>query len=360
MKQASRQWNKRIHEFFINYGLKQSEADACLYYVVKDNFKLYVVLYVDDGIICGNDVTKMKDLFDRLSVTFKVKGSEAEFFVGIQIKRNRELGILKMFQSAYARKILCRFRHDQCAPLSVPADPSVKFLKNDANDNVECNFPYREAIGSLMFLMVATRPDLAYVVSVLSQFAENPDESHWNGVKRVFRYLSGTIECGITYGKVKNNNLAAYSDSDWAGDANTRKSTTGWMCVLNGGPVAWLSRKQSSIALSATEAEFVALCSVTKEVVWLRKLLSELRYTQKLPTTVHCDNQAAIKLVKNPNVSKRTKHIETQYYYTCEKEKSEEIHVVYTPTNEQLADPFTKALSKPKFVYLMRKGGVGV
>ncbi|XP_071580046.1 uncharacterized protein [Temnothorax nylanderi] len=138
----------------------------------------------------------------------------------------------------------------------------------------------REAIGSLMFLMVATRPDLAYIVSVLSQFSEMPDESHWNGIKRIFRYLKGTIDHGIVFGQFKDNNLVAYSDSDWAGDVNTRKSTTGWLCLLNGGPVAWLSRKQSSIALSATEAEFIALCSVTKEVTWSRRLLNELGYQQ--------------------------------------------------------------------------------
>lgn len=275
---------------------------------MTDDIRLYVILYVDDGIICGNNINTINNLLEKLSNVFKVKSSTAEFFIGMQIKRDRQLGTIKLFQSAYAKKILNKFNHDNCTSLSIPADPGIKFLKADENNNnVLRDIPYRGAIGSLMFLMVLTRPDLAYIVSVLSQFSEMPDKSHWNGIKRVFRYLKGTIDLGIVFGKSKDNTLVAFSDSDWAGDINTRKSTTGWICLLNGGPVAWLSRKQSSIALSATEAEFIALCSVTKEVTWIKRLLSEIHCVQKLPTTVYCDNQAAINLVKNPNCVKAIK-----------------------------------------------------
>ena len=160
------------------------------------------------------------------------------------------------------------------------------------------------------------------------------------------KFYSVRILYGILFGEKQDNALITYSDSDWAGDPNTRRSTSGWICLLNGASIAWQSRKQSSVALSATEAKFRALCSVTKEIVWLRRLLSELHYFQEKPTTVYCDNQAAITLVKNPTSSKRSKHIDTQYYFTCEQRSLQNIDVMYVSTKEQLADPFTKALPK--------------
>lgn len=238
LKQAPRQWNKRIHDFFTAYNLTQSEADACLYYTICNNNKLYVILYVDDGIICGDNSSQINNFLYKLKAEFKVKSSESEFFVGMLIKGDRENKTLKLFQSAYVHKILSRFNNDKSKSLSTSADPNVKFVKTNINKNVNSNFKYREAIGSLMFLMVGTRPDLAYIISVLSQFAENPDDSHWNGVKRVFRYLKGTTDYRISFGKNHDNSLVAYSDSDWAGDINTRKSTTGWICLLNGGAIA--------------------------------------------------------------------------------------------------------------------------
>lgn len=209
LKQAPRQWNKKINKFFLDYGLIQSKSDPCLYYMIIDNVKLYVILYVDDGIICSNNTAKMNDSLSKLSGVFKIKISEAEFFVGMQIKRDRKLRFLKMFQTAYTKRILSKFNHENCMSLSIPADPSIKFLKVDESNSVKHNFPYREVIGSLMFLMVATRPDLAYIVSVLSQFSEMPDESHWNGVKRIFRYLKGTIDHGIDFDQFQDNNLVA-------------------------------------------------------------------------------------------------------------------------------------------------------
>ena len=169
--------------------------------MINDNVRLYVILYVDDGIICSDNLVKMNDLFCKLSLVFSVKSSEAEFFVGMQIKRDRILKTLKLFQSAYTHKILNRFNFDNCASLSIPADPNTKFCKTDEKSNQTYNCPYREAIGSLMFLMVSTRPDIAYTMSVLSHFSEQPNENHWNGVKRVFWYLKGTINYEILFGE---------------------------------------------------------------------------------------------------------------------------------------------------------------
>lgn len=225
-------------------------------------------------------------------------------------------------------------------------------MSNADNETKKINheFPYRQAIGSLMYFMIGTRPDLAYIVGMLSRFMERPQIEHWNAVKRIFRYLKGTTNYGISFGLNTNDaNVIGYSDADFAGDIDTRLSTTGWVCFVNSGPVAWSSRKQTITATSTTEAEFIALCAVTKEIIWLRKLLDDLNCKKVKATEIFCDYQRAITITKTPESIKSTKHIEVKYYFTCEKERNKEINVKYVSTDDQLADILTKPLTGCKF-----------
>lgn len=286
----------------------------------------------------------------QLHKEFKITFSKAEFFVGLQIERSRDKGILKTHQNTYANEILKRFNHENCNPIFTPAEPGIKLSSISQNTKENSNFPYRQAIGSLMYLMVGSRPDIAYIVGVLSRFMENPQNEHWNAVKRVLKYLRGTTDYGITFNyDSRDTTLIAYSDADFAGDIDKRISTTGWICFVNSGPVTWSSKRQTVTATSTTEAEFIALCSVTKEVVWLRRLLKDLDSIQKEPTVVDCDNQRAITIVKTPESIRSTIHIEIQFFFTCEKQKNKEINVQYISTNDQLADTLTKPLSREKF-----------
>lgn len=359
LKQAPRQWNIKIAGFLERHGLTQSKADPCVYYYITNQVILFLALYVDDGLLCSNNCDKMNDLLKALCVDFKIRYNEAEYFVGIQIERDRKRGTLKLHEAAYAQKVLSRFNHSDCSPVSVPADPGIKFSKNCEDDEDSGLFPYREAIGSMMYLMVATRPDLAFIVSVLSQFTEKPSRDHWNGVKRVLRYIKGTMNFGIVYrlGSL-DTELTGFCDSDWAGDIDTRRSTTGWIYLMNRGPVAWSSRKQTATATSATEVEFVALCSATKEAVWLQRLLCEIICREKITIPIYCDNLGAISLVKTPECYKRSKHIDTQYHYTCDKQADHSISVRYIKTDCQLADPLTKALAKGKFQRFRSESGI--
>lgn len=354
LKQASRQWNKCIVEFLTNFGFKQSRIDSCVFTYEMDNNIIYLLLYVDDGLICGNNTEMIEKLLHNLQVEFEITHREAEFFVGLQIQMDRHRGTLKLFQKVYAEKILERFNHMHCHPVSTPAEVGKYFSKDDATA-INSRMPYREAIGSLMYLMVCTRPDIAYIVGVLSRYLEKPSETHWQGVKRILKYLKGTVDHGIHFNLCsKHLQLTTYSDADWGGDPDTRRSISGWAVFLNGGSIAWSSRKQTVTATSTTEAEFVSLCAASKAAKCFRQLINECGHEQQSPTTLYSDNQRAIHLVKNPESTKRTKHIDIQYFYTCEMQQKGEIDVQYLETREQLADIFTKPLSKEKFLYFVQ------
>ncbi|CAK1579062.1 unnamed protein product [Parnassius mnemosyne] len=232
-------------------------------------------------------------------------------------------------------------------PTSTPADVNVIMTKNE-DENI-INFPYRELIGSLLFLCSVSRPDISFAVNVLSRYVNNPSQQHVNAVKRIVRYLINTKDLCIKYGE--SDGLIGYSDSDYASDVDTRKSTTGYIFMMNGGPITWSSQKQKTIALSTTEAEFVAACEAAKEMIWLRQLMLDLGENCKC-VTMFIDNQSAIKLINNPVYHKRTKHIDVKYYFIREKVELGMIKINYVPSKDQLADILTKALSTQTFTYI--------
>jgi hypothetical protein len=163
--------------------------------------------------------------------------------------------------------------------------------------------------------LCVTRPDLNYAVGQVAKYSSNPDQSHINAVKRIFAYVKGTADYGICFGSKKDDCLIAFCDADYAGDIDTRRSTTGYVVMLNGGPVTWGSRQQQCVSLSTTEAKYVAACETTRQISWFRNLLQDVGIVQKAPTPLFCDNQGAIHLSKNPEKHKRTKHIDVQYHY---------------------------------------------
>jgi len=245
--------------------------------------------------------------------------------------------------------------------LSVPIDlHSINSLIN--SNNKECSkYPFREAIGSLMFLTQLTRPDIIFAVNFLSRYLSNFSEIHWLAVKRIFRYLIGTADYGISYCKSKEDlSLIDYSDADYAGDIETRRSTTGYIFTLAEGSVSWCSRRQKCVSVSTTEAEYVAASMATRDLVWLRQLLSDLQCQCIEATPLMIDNQSAIKLVKNPELHNRTKHIDIHFYFIRDKYKENVLSVNYVRSEEQCADVYTKALTKERFKYLINKVGINV
>jgi ribonuclease HI len=206
--------------------------------------------------------------------------------------------------------------------------------------------PYREAIGSLMYASVATRPDITHAVSALSRFLDKPGQIHWEAAKRVFRYLAGTRDLALTYGR-EQHDLTGYTDADGASEEH-RRAISGYAFLIDGGAVSWYSRKQEIATLSAAEAEYVAATHAPKEAIWLRRLLFELFPLDTSPTTLYCDNQAAIKLAIGDNYHARTKHIDIRYHFIRQVVADGTITLIYCPADEMAADFLTKSLPKWK------------
>ena len=314
-----------------------------------------VALYVDDLLIFANCVQELEDLKRQLNKCFDMKDlGDAHYCLGIQILRDRPKRQIRINQKKYISDILNRFNMQDCYPTLTPMDPGTK-LSNDmspkCDDQIETDrmkgVPYQNAVGSLMYAMLGTRPDVAYAVGAVSRYSSNPGEGHWKAVKHIFRYLKGTLEHELTYDD--DSAIQGYTDADWAGALDDRCSTTGYTFVLAGGAVVWNSKKQPTVALSSTEAEYMALCQATKESTWIKRLLIELDFHRTTePIHIQCDSQGAIALAKNAVYHARTKHIDIQYHFIRKKLQENEIKVSYCGTNDMVADILTKGLGKEK------------
>jgi hypothetical protein len=262
--------------------------------------------------------------------------------------------MVTLSQKAYLQKILKRFNMTDSNPVCTPADSNIPLTLPEGSIEVWQDvdaLPYMELVGSLMYLMVGTRPDIAQAVGALCQHMKNPKDRHWNAGKRVLRYLKGTMNFKLTYkGVPEGGKLVAYTDADYAGDRATRKSTSGVLFTLANGAVSWQSKQQSTIALSTTEAEYIAACFGTREVMYLRQLLKELGYEQEGPTSLCTDSQGALAVMKNPLTSPRTKHFDVSYHYTRQQIRAGVIEVSHLQTSSQPADVLTKPLPREAFV----------
>lgn len=273
------------------------------------------------------------------------------WLLSIEVTRDYENHTISLLQRRYIDSILERFNLTDAKPLSVPLDPHVMFSKSqcpsDPDDITRTKkIPFREAIGSLMYLAVGTRPDIAFAVSTLSQFLENPGEAHWEAAKRVFRYLIATKELALTYGGVQQE-LEGFTDADGASQEH-RHAISGYTFLIDGGAISWSSRKQELVTLSTAEAEYVAATHAAKEAVWLRRFFGEVFTPLTDPTTLRCDNQSAIALALNVNYHARTKHIDICYHFIRSVLEDGHIKLIYCPSEEMTADVFTKALPAAK------------
>lgn len=275
--------------------------------------------------------------------------------MGLEIEQRSD-GSIHVGQQAYAQKVLNRFGMTNCNAVVTPSDSAQNL--GDFEADGETNYPYREAVGSLMYLAVATRPDISFAVGNASRHLEKPAAAHVNAVKRILKYIRGTTDMGIRYESGINLDLCGYSDADYAGDIETRRSTSGYVFMFGNGIISWGSERQKSVALSTTESEYMAAAHAMKELVWLHRLLSELLSGNLDKPIFLMDNQSAIRLVKNPEFHKRTKHIDVRYHFIREKYEDGIFVLDYVATDEQAADIMTKALPKNKHQYFCKLMGL--
>ena len=358
LKQASRCWNQKFTSFIRKFDFKVCESDPCVFIKIKTGGLTIIAIYVDDGLIVSNDNSEIKSVISYLKKHLEVKDFEAKCFLGLQIEKLSN-GSIKVHQEAYVNKIVNRFNMSECKSVCTPVDCNQN-LGDFINEENNISFPYREAVGSLMYLSVGTRPDISYAVGVVSRYLERPNQVHVNAVKRIFKYIKGTANMGIVYKNKDNFDFVGYSDADYAADNETRRSTSGYAFHLGSGVVSWASMRQQSVSTSTTESEYIAACQGVKELIWLKHLVVELKPDQIIKAKFFMDNQSAIKLIKNPVFHKRTKHIDVQYHFIREKFEEKEFELEYVNTDEQIADILTKALIGKRHKYLTNLLGLSV
>ena len=376
LKQASRLWYQKIDSALIRHGFNKMQADQCMYYWNDESNStiIWLTIYVDDLLIASNSLTKLNEFKQRLSLTFAMKDmGEAHFILGIQIERDRQHRTLTISQRQYIQSILERFGMAECNAISTPMDVKVLLSKSQAPTNETeqqqmHNIPYQSAVGAIMYCMLGTRPDIAYSITTLSQFNQNPGMIHWQGVKRVLRYLKRTMNYGITYRANPNQLssldgnkalLSGYCDADWGGSPD-RRSISGYVFLLAGGAVSWAARKQPTVSLSSVESEYIASCQAGKEAFWWRQLLSQFYYQpgELESTVIYADSQGSIALSKSEESHDRTKHIDIKWHWIREKVQDQSINFNHVPTSEMAADILTKALPKERHNHLLPLLGI--
>ncbi|CAH9096206.1 unnamed protein product [Cuscuta epithymum] len=353
LKQAPRQWYKKFESVMGEQNYRKTTSDHCVFFQrFGDDDFIILLLYVDDMLIVGKNAERITQLKMQLGKSFAMKDlGPAKQILGIRITRDRALKKLHMSQEQYIEKVLRRFNMDKAKEVSSPLTTNFRLTDKDCPSSEKKieemdRVPYASAVGSLMYAMVCTRPDIAHAVGVVSRFLSNPGKKHWEAVKWILRYLRGTSKLGITFGNGEPV-LVGYTDSDMAGNKDNMKSTSGYLMTFAGGAVSWQSRLQKCVVLSTTEAEYVAATEACKELLWLKRFMQEIGFMQQR-YVVLCDNQSTIHLAKNSMFHKRTKHIDVRYHWIRDalEDKLFELDKVHTDDNG--ADMLTKVLAREK------------
>jgi hypothetical protein len=334
-------------------GFEKSNVDPNLYYIIRGEDTLIVILYVDDLFIKGAEhlIAECKRC---LALEFEMSDiGLMDYFLGMEVWQAK--GHIFLGQGKYVANILSRFQMEDCKPMSTPMVTNWKKLSASDSQLVDAT-GYRQLIRLLMYL-VNTRLDICFVVNTLSQYKVEPRSVHWIGEKHVLRYIAGSVDYGLDYVRGNGVSLVGYTNSDWAGCAIDRKSTSRCCFGLALGLVSWYSRKQKSVALSSAKAEYMATSQASCEAIWLHKLLVGLFGQELPPTVIHCNNQSCIKLFENPVFHDRSKNIEIRYHFIRDWVQRGAVQLQYILTDEQVADILTKALSRGKHVYFRDKMG---
>ena len=352
LKQSGRNWNNMLDMHLKDEGFSQSEVDTCVYYKWEGKSKTIVIVWVDDIIIATSSESALKRVKDSLSKMFKMKDlGRLSWFLGIEFKYQK--GVIEMNQTKYLEKILKRFNMSDCKPKSTPCDVGSNTVTSCDHKELADATLYREIVGSLIYCMSATRPDICYVVTYLSQYMSEPTQVYMSIAKRVLRYLKGTMNKSLRFVKSENPlTLYGYCDADW-GSEEDRKSITGYVFKMNedeqSSVISYKSKKQQSVALSTCEAEYMALSAATQEVKFLTQLFLDMSGEETSKgVKLYVDNQGAIALAKNPVHHQRSKHIDIRYHYVRQEVQNGSIDLDYIPSSENIADMFTKPVSRVK------------
>ncbi|WJX32793.1 hypothetical protein P8452_21078 [Trifolium repens] len=359
LKQAPRAWNKKIDQFFVMQGFRKCSVEYGVYVKCSDDKHMLIIcLYVDDLLVTGSSSIEIENFKSQMKCEFEMTDlGKLTYFLGMELLETPKGMILQ--QAKYATEILRKFEMLDCNSSVTPADTRAKIEEDTGSDAVDSTM-FRQLIGSLRYLC-QTRPDISYAVGYVSRFMSKPLKCHLLTAKRILRYINGTIHYGVVFPYSKDNGkfeLSGFSDADWCGDKVDRRSTSGYLFKFQNAPVSWCSKKQSVIALSSCEAEYVAGSLAACQANWQQSLLSEMNIIADTTVVLKIDNKSAINLAKNPVSHGKSKHIETRFHFLRDQVTKGKLKLEYCSTDNQQADILTKAVKRDKFLKLRREMGV--
>lgn len=368
LKQGANLWNKRLHQVLVKLGFTRITSDPCVYVYLRDNIRIIVPIHVDDMTLASKSRSAILKVIDELRKYFKLRHlGPTTGLLGVAVTRDRAKRKLWIDQRAYAIDVLSRFNMLDSKAVATPLAPGVRLSKADSPqtpDEAEemRSVPYIQATGALLYLAMCTRPDIAYAVGVLCRFNASPGPKHWQAVKHLLRYVRGTLDYKIEYSADAANSspspFVAYADADHGGNPDNGRSTTGSILMVAGGTVSWMSKLQTLVALSTTEAEFVAASETGRELCWLRNFLADIGTPQSIPLTLNLDNTSAILVSKQPEHMGRLKHLDRHWFWLRQAVYDGKIRPIYIPTEDMAADLLTKTLSRDLVDKLRRKMGI--
>ncbi|KAM3215020.1 hypothetical protein ACQJBY_067149 [Aegilops geniculata] len=345
LKQSPRAWYARLSQRLSQLGFVPSKADASLFIFSHGAIQIYMLVYVDDIVIAGSTPHVVDCLVQSLSASFPIKDlGRLEYFLGLEASFHS--GGMTLTQKKYALDLLHRVNMENCKSTSTPLATSESLSRHSgALLSIDDSFRYRSIVGALQYLTL-TRPDISFAVNKVCQFLSQPTQVHWEAVKRILRYIKGTLDMGLRIRKSRFTGVSIFTDADWAGCVDDRRSTSGFAVFVGPNLISWSSKKQPTVSRSSTEAEYKALANGAAEAIWIDTVLTELGVTRQRTPILWCDNLGATYLTANPVFHARTKHIEIDFHFVRERVAVGKLEVRFISTDDQLADVFTKPATR--------------
>lgn len=346
LKQAGRVWYDHLCTALLSSGFTICVSDPCLFIKRSDNESVWIIVYVDDIAIISPSLSVITEVKATLATHFTIKDlGEVKSFLGIEIRHDTTARSIVLSQRAYVESVAQQFESDNCRPVSTPLPVGLNLADADhASSDPADRAVYQSLLGSLMYLMLATRPDIAFAVTYLSQFSSAPTATHMRALRHLLRYAISTADLSLVYSANGTVTPVGLSDADFAGNPIDRKSINGFIFMLAGAAVTWNAKKQTLVALSTTEAEYIALSHAGREAIWIRSLLREVGFAPTNATDIHCDNLGAIALTSNSTFHARSKHFDIKLHWIRDCIRSKDLHIEFIPTDVNTADLFTKPL----------------
>src|SRR6201984_1837554 len=354
LKQAALAWWRALDKSMSTLGCTRLLSDSGLF--INKEKTIIAIVYVDDLLFLGADKDALLRLKKRFMNIWECRdlGDTQEF---LRMRIRREGSKIRLDQTDYLNKVVSHFELNNAKSVPTPLPEGYHPSANTSSPDPALRSKFQQVIGSLLYIMLGTHPDIAFAVTKLSQFAANPTEDHLNRAYYICRYLLGTADYALVYDGSTDGGLCAFADSDWASDPITRKSTTGYLVKLSGAIFSWNSRAQKTIALSSTEAEYMSLSDTSKQLIWFKSLLTELGI-EIGPIPLYGDNQGSIFLASNPVQEKRIKHIDLRYHFIREVVRNKQVELFFIEGAENPADLFTKNLGRIKFIKFREQLGL--